>query len=83
MIAAGKGGRIISLGGDSSRIGEAGLALAAAARAGMNGLTKSLACEFGRGDIRLMPSRLGWCRPRTRRRSCGKRTCRKSYATIR
>ena len=59
MIAAGKGGRIISLGGDSSRIGEAGLALAAAARAGMIGLTKSLAREFGRNDITVNALTLG------------------------
>lgn len=59
MIAAGKGGRIISLGGDSSRVGEAGLALAAAARAGMIGLTKSLAREFGRADITVNAVTLG------------------------
>ena len=47
LEAAGEG-RIISLVGDSSRVGESGLALAAAARAGVIGLTKSLAREFGR-----------------------------------
>jgi NAD(P)-dependent dehydrogenase (short-subunit alcohol dehydrogenase family) len=62
MIAASKGGRIISLGGDSSRIGEAGLALAAAARAGMIGLTKSLAREFGRFDITVNALTLGLIR---------------------
>ena len=41
-------GRIISLIGDSSRIGESGLAIVAAARAGVIGLSKSLAREFGR-----------------------------------
>jgi 3-oxoacyl-[acyl-carrier protein] reductase len=41
-------GRIISLIGDSSRVGEAGLAIVAAARAGVIGLSKSLAREFGR-----------------------------------
>lgn len=59
MIAAGKGGRIISLGGDSSRVGEAGLALAAASRAGMIGLTKSLAREFGRDGITVNALTLG------------------------
>jgi NAD(P)-dependent dehydrogenase (short-subunit alcohol dehydrogenase family) len=41
-------GRIISLIGDSSRVGESGLAIIAAARAGVIGLSKSLAREFGR-----------------------------------
>jgi NAD(P)-dependent dehydrogenase (short-subunit alcohol dehydrogenase family) len=59
MIAANKGGRIISLGGDSSRIGEANLALAAAARAGAIALTKSLAREFGRSDITVNSVTLG------------------------
>ncbi len=43
-----KNGRIVSVIGDSSRIGESGLAIVAAARAGVIGLTKSLAREFGR-----------------------------------
>ncbi len=47
LEAAGNG-RIISLIGDSSRVGELGLAIVAAARAGVIGLTKSLAREFGR-----------------------------------
>ena len=59
MIAANKGGRIISLGGDSSRVGEANLALAAAARAGSIGLTRSLAREFGRADITVNAVMLG------------------------
>ena len=42
------GGRIVSLIGNSSRIGESGLSIVAAARAGVIGLTKSLAKEFGR-----------------------------------
>jgi 3-oxoacyl-[acyl-carrier protein] reductase len=41
-------GRIVSLIGDSSRVGESGLAIVAAARAGVIGLSKSLAREFGR-----------------------------------
>lgn len=59
MIKANNGGRIISLGGDSSRIGEANLALAAAARAGTIALTKSLAREFGRSDITVNALTLG------------------------
>jgi len=42
------GGRVVCLIGDSSRVGESGLALVAAARAGVIGLAKSLAREFGR-----------------------------------
>lgn len=41
-------GRIIALVGDSSRVGESGLAIVAAARAGVIALMKSLAREFGR-----------------------------------
>ena len=51
MVEAGRGGRIISLGGDSSRVGEANLSMAAAARAGAIALIKTLAKEFGRNDI--------------------------------
>jgi len=43
-----KNGRIVSVIGDSSRVGEAGLAIVAAARAGVVALMKSLAREFGR-----------------------------------
>ena len=41
-------GRIIAVIGDSSRIGESGLSIVAAARAGVIGLVKSLAREFGK-----------------------------------
>ena len=41
-------GRIISIMGDSSRVGESGLSIAAAARAGTIALMKSLAREMGR-----------------------------------
>jgi len=41
-------GRIVSLIGDSSRVGESGLSIVAAARAGVIGLSKSLARELGR-----------------------------------
>jgi NAD(P)-dependent dehydrogenase (short-subunit alcohol dehydrogenase family) len=47
-LEASKHGRIISLIGDSSRVGESGLSIVAAARAGVVGLMKSLAREFGR-----------------------------------
>ncbi len=44
-------GRIVSLIGDSSRVGESGLSIVAAARAGVIGLTKSLARELGRSGV--------------------------------
>jgi NAD(P)-dependent dehydrogenase (short-subunit alcohol dehydrogenase family) len=47
-LEAAKNGRIISIIGDSSRVGESGLAIVAAARAGVVALMKSLAREFGR-----------------------------------
>jgi 3-oxoacyl-[acyl-carrier protein] reductase len=46
-LEAAKNGRIISVIGDSSRVGESGLAIVAAARAGVVALMKSLAREFG------------------------------------
>ncbi|MCY4302898.1 MAG: SDR family oxidoreductase [Aestuariivita sp.] len=52
-------GRIISLVGDSSRIGEANLALAAAARGGTIALGKSLARELGRANICVNSVSLG------------------------
>jgi 3-oxoacyl-[acyl-carrier protein] reductase len=54
-----KNGRIISFAGDSSRVGEAGLALAAAGRAGVIALMKSLAREFGRFGITANALALG------------------------
>jgi 3-oxoacyl-[acyl-carrier protein] reductase len=47
LLNAGGRGRIISLVGDSSRVGESGLSIAAAARAGVIALMKSLAREMG------------------------------------
>jgi NAD(P)-dependent dehydrogenase (short-subunit alcohol dehydrogenase family) len=47
-LEAGKNGRIVSIVGDSSRVGESGLAIVAAARAGVIALIKSLARELGR-----------------------------------
>jgi NAD(P)-dependent dehydrogenase (short-subunit alcohol dehydrogenase family) len=52
-------GRIISLAGDSSRVGEGGLALPGAARAGAIALMKSLAKEFGRFGITANAVALG------------------------
>jgi 3-oxoacyl-[acyl-carrier protein] reductase len=52
-------GRIVSVIGDSSRIGESGLAIVAAARAGVVGLMKSLAREFGRSGTTANTVSLG------------------------
>jgi NAD(P)-dependent dehydrogenase (short-subunit alcohol dehydrogenase family) len=58
-LDAAKNGRIISLIGDSSRIGESGLAIVAAARAGVVALMKSLAREFGRSGATANTVSLG------------------------
>ena len=52
-------GRIISIMGDSSRVGESGLALAAASRAGTIALMKSLAREWGRSGVTANSISLG------------------------
>ena len=52
-------GRIINIVGDSSRVGEANLALTAAARGGTIALGKSLAKEFGRYSITVNTISLG------------------------
>jgi NAD(P)-dependent dehydrogenase (short-subunit alcohol dehydrogenase family) len=54
-----KGGRIINLAGDSARVGEVGLSITAAARAGALSLTKTLAKELGRYDITVNALALG------------------------
>lgn len=53
------GGRIISLAGDSARVGEARLAITAASRGGAISLTKSLAKELGRNNITVNMVALG------------------------
>ena len=58
-LESGKNGRIISLIGDSSRVGESGLAIVAAARAGVVALMKSLAREFGRSGTTANAVSLG------------------------
>ena len=52
-------GRIINIVGDSSRVGEANLAITAAARGGTIALGKSLAKEFGRFSITVNTISLG------------------------
>jgi NAD(P)-dependent dehydrogenase (short-subunit alcohol dehydrogenase family) len=53
------GGRIVSLIGDSSRIGEANISMAAATRAGTMALGKSLAKELGRNGVTVNTVSLG------------------------
>ncbi len=52
-------GRIVSIVGDSSRVGESGLSIVAAARAGVIALMKSLAKELGRSGITANTVALG------------------------
>jgi len=58
-LEAAKNGRIVSVVGDSSRVGETGLAIVAAARAGVIALMKSLAREFGRSGTTANTVSLG------------------------
>jgi 3-oxoacyl-[acyl-carrier protein] reductase len=58
-LERGKDGRIVAVVGDSSRIGESGLAVVAAARAGVIALMKSLAREFGRSGMTANAVALG------------------------
>ncbi|SMF58653.1 3-oxoacyl-[acyl-carrier protein] reductase [Tistlia consotensis] len=58
-LEAGGQGRIISLIGDSSRVGESGLSIVAAARAGVVALMKSLARELGRSGVTANALSLG------------------------
>ena len=58
-LDGGKNGRIVSVIGDSSRVGESGLAIVAAARAGVIALMKSLAREFGRSGTTANTVSLG------------------------
>jgi len=58
-LEAANNGRIVSVIGDSSRVGESGLAIVAAARAGVVGLMKSLAREFGRSGTTANTVSLG------------------------
>jgi len=54
LLQASRRGRIISIVGDSSRVGESSLAIVAAARAGTIGLMKSLAREWGRSGCNTL-----------------------------
>jgi len=58
-LDAAKNGRIVSVIGDSSRVGESGLSIVASARAGVVALMKSLAREFGRSGTTANTVSLG------------------------
>jgi NAD(P)-dependent dehydrogenase (short-subunit alcohol dehydrogenase family) len=58
-LEKGGDGRIIAIIGDSSRVGESGLSIVAAARAGVIGLMKSIARELGRGGVTANTVSLG------------------------
>jgi NAD(P)-dependent dehydrogenase (short-subunit alcohol dehydrogenase family) len=58
-LEVGRDGRIVSVIGDSSRVGESGLAIVAAARAGVTALMKSLARELGRSGTTANTVSLG------------------------
>ena len=58
-LEKGGSGRFIAIVGDSSRVGESGLAIVAAARAGVIGLIKSLARELGRSGVTANTISLG------------------------
>jgi 3-oxoacyl-[acyl-carrier protein] reductase len=59
LLEASGRGRMISIIGDSSRVGESGLALAAASRAGTIALMKTLAREWGRSGVTANSISLG------------------------
>jgi 3-oxoacyl-[acyl-carrier protein] reductase len=58
-LEKGGNGRIVAIVGDSSRVGEAGLAIVGAARAGVIALMKSLAREMGRVGVTANTVSLG------------------------
>jgi NAD(P)-dependent dehydrogenase (short-subunit alcohol dehydrogenase family) len=62
MVERGDGGAIVSLMGDSGRVGESRLAAVATSRSSTMGLMKSVAKEFGRNGIRANTVSLGLVR---------------------
>ncbi len=58
-LEKGGNGRIVAIVGDSSRVGEAGLSIVGAARAGVIALMKSIAREMGRSGITANTVSLG------------------------
>jgi NAD(P)-dependent dehydrogenase (short-subunit alcohol dehydrogenase family) len=55
-----EGGRIISIVGDSARVGQPRLGVSASARGGVLSLTRTLAKELGRREITVNALALGW-----------------------
>jgi NAD(P)-dependent dehydrogenase (short-subunit alcohol dehydrogenase family) len=55
-----KSGRIISIVGDSARVGQPRLSVSAGVRGGVLSLTKTLARELGRGQVTANVLALGW-----------------------
>jgi 2-hydroxycyclohexanecarboxyl-CoA dehydrogenase len=55
-------GRIVSIVGDSARVGQPRLAISAGVRGGVLSLTKTLAKELGRGLVTVNALALGWIR---------------------
>jgi NAD(P)-dependent dehydrogenase (short-subunit alcohol dehydrogenase family) len=59
-LAAQNGGRIISIVGDSARVGQQRLGVSAGARGAVLSLTRTLAKELGRQNITVNSLALGW-----------------------
>jgi NAD(P)-dependent dehydrogenase (short-subunit alcohol dehydrogenase family) len=59
MVAQGSG-RIVSIVGDSARVGQPRLGISASARGGVLSLTKTLAKELGRANVTVNTLALGW-----------------------
>ena len=59
-MVAQKSGRILSIVGDSARLGQPRLGISASARGGVLSLTKTLAKELGRANITVNALALGW-----------------------
>ena len=72
-LAAQKGGRIISIVGDSARVGQQRLGVSAGARGAVLSLTRTLAKEFGRLDITVNALASAGSRPRTPTRNGSRR----------
>ena len=82
-LAAQKGGRIISIVGDSARVGQQRLGVSAGARGAVLSLTRTLAKEFGRLDITVNALASAGSRPRTPTRNGSRRIASASSPSIR